>query len=608
MEPGVVTILGACLCAVTCVVTLAGSDSDFAWLDAIARVLMVGAPIGVGVYARRRPPFERFGALLIIAGLGWFVTTLAESSDPVLYSTGRVAGWIVEVGLIYLVLAFPLGRLRDRTDRALVWAGAALVLVLYLPTALLVEQYPVPATWTSCHAGCPGNAFMVGGSEPAVIGDVVLPLRETLTALLFAAVAGRLALRIRRATPLTRRALAPVLVVACLRLVAYALAIMGRRIWPESGLLEVAVWLVALGIPLMAGAFLLGLWRWRLYIATATLRLAGRLRTHPPPDDLRAALAEAFDDRSLEIAYWLDGEGRWGDAAGQPMALPRPGSRRWSTEVRDGERLVAMVIHDVALRDDRAFIDAATSYAVLTLDNHRLSAQTALLLREVSESRARIQRSADDERRRIERDLHDGAQQRLVALRITLVLAAEETDGVDAERAERLRGLGAEVELAIDDVRSLARGIDPPALADHGLVAGLRSAALRMPLPTTVHADGVGRYPREVESAAYFCCLEALQNAAKHARGATAAVVELSDGAALRIEVRDDGAGFDVDAVTPGVGLVSMRDRLATVGGALAVVTGPGEGTRVIATIPPAVDRAPNGRASGAPEPQRPPL
>jgi signal transduction histidine kinase len=608
MEPGVVTILGACLCAVTCVVTLGGSSSDFAWLEAIARVLMVGAPIAVGIYARRHTPFRRFGALLIAAGVGWFVTTLAESNDPVLYSIGRVAGWVVEVGLVYLVLAFPLGYLRDRVDRALVWSVAALILVLYLPTALLVETFPVPAVWTSCHAGCPDNAFMVAGSEPAAIGDVVVPLRESLTVLLFAAVAVRLGLRIRHATPLTRRALAPVLAVACLRLVFYALGILSRRIWPDAGLLEVAAWLIALAVPLTAGAFLLGLWRWRLYIAAATLRLAGRLRTHPAPDDLRAALAEAFDDRSLEIAYWLDGEGRWADAAGRPIALPTPGSRRWSTEVRDGDRLVAMIIHDVALRDDRAFIDAATSYAVLTLDNHRLSAQTASLLREVSESRARIQRSADDERRRIERDLHDGAQQRLVALRITLELAAEETDGVDAGRAERLRGLGAEVELAIDDVRSLARGIYPPALADHGLVAGLRSAALRSPLRTTVHADGVGRYPREVETAAYFCCLEALQNAAKHARGATVAAVVLTDDGALRLEVRDDGAGFDADAVTPGVGLVSMRDRIDTVGGALAIVTSPGEGTRVVATIPTAADPAPDARASGASEPHGPPL
>ena len=152
----------------------------------------------------------------------------------------------------------------------------------------------------------------------------------------------------------------------------------------------------------------------------------------------------------------------------------------------------------------------------MTLDNHRLSAQTTSLVREVRESRARIQSSADDERRRIEHDLHDGAQQRLVALRIKLELAAERA-GENGGAADLLRGLGGEVEEALDEVRSLARGIYPAQLADRGLVEALRSAALRSVLPTTVLAAGVGRYPRNIESAAYFCCLEALQNADKHA-------------------------------------------------------------------------------------------
>ena len=192
-------------------------------------------------------------------------------------------------------------------------------------------------------------------------------------------------------------------------------------------------------------------------------------------------------------------------------------------------------MHDAGLRNDDAFVATATSYALMTLDNQRLTAQARGLLHEVSESRARIQATADEERRRIERDLHDGAQQRLVALRIELELEAEEAEPADAERAATLRRLGADVEEAIDEVRSLARGIYPAALADRGLADALRAAALRSPLPATVLVTGVGRYSREIETAAYFCCLEALQNAAKHAHGASAAVIELSDnGSAAR--------------------------------------------------------------------------
>jgi signal transduction histidine kinase len=259
------------------------------------------------------------------------------------------------------------------------------------------------------------------------------------------------------------------------------------------------------------------------------------------------------------------------------------------TEVADDGRLVAAILHDVALRDDRDFIDAATSYSVMTIENHRLSAQTSSLLRAVRDSRSRIQAAADEERRRIERDLHDGAQQRLVALRIKLELAAERTsdghgDGVEAAAA--LRRLGDDVEEAIEEVRSLARGIYPPSLADRGLVEGLRAAALHNVLPTTLLATGVTRHSADVESAAYFCCLEALQNAAKHAEGASVAVVEVSEGDSLRMVVRDDGAGFDPAAVAAGVGFTSMRDRMAAVSGDLEITSSPGRGTCVTATIP----------------------
>jgi signal transduction histidine kinase len=221
----------------------------------------------------------------------------------------------------------------------------------------------------------------------------------------------------------------------------------------------------------------------------------------------------------------------------------------------------------------------------MTFDNHRLTVQTTALLQETSESRARIQAAADDERRRIEADLHDGAQQRLVALRIRVELAAERlADGNG--HAEMLRGLGQEVEEALDELRSLARGIYPAPLG-RGLTEALQSAALQSALHTTVHATRVGRYSREIETAAYFCCLEAMQNAAKHAHGATAIAIELFDnGSALLFEVRDDGAGFDLVAVDRGMGLTSMRDRIAAVGGQLEIDSSPGSGTRVTATIP----------------------
>ncbi len=276
------------------------------------------------------------------------------------------------------------------------------------------------------------------------------------------------------------------------------------------------------------------------------------------------------------------------DAAGYPCEAPTAGPGRGVTEIADGDRLIAAIVHDRALCDDQAFLDTATGYASMTLANHRLAAQTAALLRDVDESRGRIQAAAADERQRIQRDLHDGAQQRLVALSINLGIAAEQTEEGDGHHAAAvMRRLAVEVERTLEELRSLTHGIHPPAISDRGLVQALRAAAARNPLPTTVFAVGVQRHPPAIESAAYFCCLEAMQNAIKHAHGATGVVIDLSEaGTLLRLEVRDDGVGFDRERIAPGVGLRNLQDRLAAVGGELTIVSSPGRGTRVMARIP----------------------
>jgi signal transduction histidine kinase len=589
------------LCAATAAVTVTGSVVAYPWLDACARAFMVGAPLAVGLYARRRLASRRFGDLLVFAGAGWFLAGLSSSDNDVLYSVGRVAGWIVEIGLVYLVLAFPSGSL-DRYDRALVGGIALVVGVLYLPTALLVEQYPTPSPWASCTADCPGNAFMVLNEQPAFVDDVVRPLREALTVLIFAAATLRLAGRIRHASHLLRRTLTPVLAVAIFRLCALTIGIAARQLVSDSPVTEVLAWLIALALPALACGFLVGLVRWRLFMAAAMQRLATRLRGHPGPEDLRSALAEAFDDPTLDIVYRLEEpEGHWADAGGRAIDIASLDRGRSVTEALDGERPVAAIIHDPALGLDQAFVDTATSYATLTLDNHRLAVQTSALLREVRSSRARIQAAADQERRRIEHDLHDGAQQRLVALRIKLELAAEQSAEGGGSDSEMLRALGREVDEAVDEVRSLARGIYPAPLAARGLVEALRAAALRTALPASVLAAGVGRYSREVETAAYFCCLEAMQNADKHAAGATAVVIEITDNGALTLEVRDDGAGFDVAITRGGIGLVGMRDRVAAVGGRLEIESRPARGTRVRAVIPRAVEASGATATVGAP-------
>ena len=205
---------------------------------------------------------------------------------------------------------------------------------------------------------------------------------------------------------------------------------------------------------------------------------------------------------------------------------------------------------------------------------------------ELRASRARIVATADAERRKIERNLHDGAQQHLVALAVNLRLAKDILADDPESAAEMLEMLAGSVKDTIQELRDLAHGIYPPLLMDSGLPEALRAAGSRSPLDVDVRAEGVGRHPAEVEAAIYFCCLEALQNAGKHAPEASV-VIELTENAhELRFEVRDDGPGFDQATATAGHGYVNMSDRLGAIGGTVEWRSAPGEGAAVIGTVP----------------------
>jgi signal transduction histidine kinase len=583
------TAVGFAGVALTAVAAAIATHSDLPsnpTAAAVARGLMVAMPIAVGLYAWHRRPGERFGPLLVAAGFGWFLTTLAESDQSLVYSVGRVAGWVVEIGLVWLILSFPSGRLTAPVDRMLVLATAALVAVLYLPTTLLANDYVTPAPYTSCTEGCPDNAFFVFSSEPAILDGFFIPTREVLTLVIFLAVTARVAQRVTGASPLMRRTLNPVLFVAGARVLLVAIGVGARWVNPESAFAETSSLAIALALPAIAAAFFVGLFQRRLYAADALQKLATRITGRSTPEEMRAALADALQDPSLQIVYPVNGsQNRWVDLAGDPVAAPVPESGRALSEIRNGNRIAAGIVHDAALSGQRAFIQAVSSYALVALENRRLTAKVESSLGEVRKSRARILASADRERRRLERDLHDGAQQRLVALRIQLELT-EELVARDPERGiAKLHALGEDVGETLEQIRELAHGVYPSLLADRGLAEALRGVSRQLPVEARLNAAEIGRYPPEVESAVYFCCLEAVQNATKHASDARLVEITLSDGDALRFEVSDDGGGFN-GAVAEGTGLTNMRDRLAAVGGELEITSGPGKGTVVSGSVP----------------------
>jgi len=245
-------------------------------------------------------------------------------------------------------------------------------------------------------------------------------------------------------------------------------------------------------------------------------------------------------------------------------------------------------------RDDQALTELARQVG-LALHNVNLDSALQESLDEVRRqadelraSRARVVEAGDAQRRRIERDLHDGAQQHLVALAVSVNLVRQIADTDPDSAKTMLEQIGLDLQEAVQELRNLAHGIYPPLLMDRGLAEALSAAAGRAALPTGVEADGIGRYPQQVEAAVYFCCLEALQNAAKHAGdGAEAMVRVWEDEGALLFEVRDDGAGFDLSSgAHEGHGFVNMGDRVGAIGGTIAVESAPGQGTAIRGRIP----------------------
>jgi len=574
-------LAGLALGVTAALIVVSGPAPDPA-LVAPARALIVGVPIAAGLYAWSQGANQRFGLLLVATGALWFVTTFAESGDAAVYTIGRTAGWFAEILLVYVFLAFPDGRLTTRLDRVLVALMGAVVLVAFLPRLVLAENFVVPSPYTSCTADCPANVLFALDHQPAFVDAVMKPGGAFLGVVVMVLVLLRLRERMHAASPLARRMLAPVVAVGAARVALLATGLVLREADPSTLSVRIVSWSLALAVPAIAIAFLLAVFRWRLFAGSALGRFGEHLREASDAPTLRRAFADAFGDPKLEIAVPNAGGDGWVSSAGAPLALPPADDAQSVTEISDGGQVVAVVVHDRALAADPRLLQAATGIAAVVLDNRRLADEASTATREIWRSRARMVAGAERERRRIERDLHDGAQQRLVALRIELELA-EELVRRDPERgANRLHELEEGVDEALEELRSLAHGVYPPVLADQGLTEALRAASRASPIKVDIDAEGIARYAPEVESALYFCVLEAIQNVLKHAEGARRVSVRLDGrGHELGFSVRDDGAGAPDGEIVAGAGMTNMSDRMASIGGELDVSTVPRVGTTV---------------------------
>jgi signal transduction histidine kinase len=392
-----------------------------------------------------------------------------------------------------------------------------------------------------------------------------------------------LALRRRGGSPPLRRRLALLVNAFALALAMLAVLCLVAAFGPgdEQAGFEALRRATHFVIGLAPLAFLAGVLQARLARASVGDLLV-ELRADPDPAFLRAALARALGDPSLALTYWLPEYEQWADVDGRPLALDDAAGRATTFIDRDGVHVAALT-HDAGVKDEPELLEAVAAAASMALENARLHAESRARLAELRASRERIVTAGDAERRRLERNLHDGAQQRLVAVALQLKLLQRRIHG-DPDAAEQLATVaGIHLAEALDELRELARGLHP-AVLEHGLGPALDALATRSAVITTVAYDAPGRLPEPVELAAYFVACEALTNTAKYA-GASAATVRVwRTGSAAFIEISDDGAGGADDL--RGSGLRGLADRVEALDGRLRVDSPAGVGTTVTAELP----------------------
>ena len=477
----------------------------------------------------------------------------------------------------HLTLSYPTGRLATRLERYVVGAAYAYA-VLYGLTLLLFYD-PRQHTWQCVYATyCALPVTHVASYDTTSATNALDWLMVSL-ALIYIALLVR---KLVRATPGGRRIVLPLSLAAFFgagqALANFALNGSSGTSWADTG------WFWIGNIAILAIPFSLGLGLlWGRSTRSAAADLVVELE-HAPPGSVRDALARTLGDPSLELALWLPEQRCFVDGDGRPVELPTSGSGRAVTVLGASDAPVAALVHDPVLLERRALLTAAGAAARFALENERLQAQLRLQLEEVRASRARIVQAGDEERRRLERDLHDGAQQRLLGLGMALQLARSQlvpsANGADELLAE------AETELraALDELRELARGIHPAILTEQGLPAAVRSLAERSSVPVTIVGLPEQRLGEPVEAAAYFLVSESLANVAKYAQASTVRVCVARRNGHAVVDVEDDGVG----GADPGrgSGLRGLADRVHALDGTLTVDSRAGAGTRIHAEIP----------------------
>ena len=533
---------------------------------------LVGVALfGCGLASWRARPENRLGPMMVLIGFAWFAEQLTNARTPWLNTVGMgiQSYWIA--GMVYLLLSFPSGRVarRDRWMMGVILTAVSLQLV-----ALLIGNRA--GLWC---AGCERNVVQVFHDNGLALGLLKL---ERLIGLLFVIFTiGLLIWRWLRAGAARRRVTAPVVLTGCVTLAALGWTVLEDLLGDPLGALPSTTfrWLFA-SVPIAVVYVFLQRRLSRGNVAGLVVEL-GR-----PSDstELGRALARALGDPSLELAFWFPAERRYVDGDGGFVNVPEPGGKRSATSVeRDGQP-VAVLIHDPVLDHNAELVQSVCAAASLALENERLQAELRARLVELQASRTRLVEATDAERRRIERDLHDGTQQRLVQIAMSLGLLERKLPAGVADVQPLVQETRQALAVALEELRELTHGINPPLLVERGLPAALEELCRRAALPTRLQTSIDRRLSDQLESAAYFVASEALANAAKHSHGSEVRVTAADEDRRLVIEIADDGIGGAI--TSGGSGLRGLADRVEALGGSFTISSPPGRGTTLRAEIP----------------------
>jgi signal transduction histidine kinase len=550
--------------------------------SAAVRGLFVASYIAVGTYTWWRRPDSRLGLLVAGAGFLYALTSFNAAESPWPYTFGRVVLAAFIVYLVYVFLSFPYDWLRSDLERRFMAAFGVATAILWALALALTHELPVPGPFVDCADRCPDNAVGIDGVSSG-ISEAVGFLVTGLTALALGVVAVLLLRKARSPARLRRRAIAPLLYSVVALAISYGtFTVLSQAGVNDIGWVRALAATSALAIPfaLFAGQ----VWG-RIFVANRLGQLVARVGTEAVnAAQVETLMRDALGDPALTLALWAPGSGPYVDVDGTRIELPTDSQERAVTLVQQHGRPVAALIHDPSLEVEPGVVEGLAVTSLMLLEN-------AKLLEELRASRARLVVTAQRERLRLERDLHDGAQQRLMTLQIKLAQARGRAG--DGELAAELDQIADDAAAAVEELRVLAHGIYPTVLRERGLGDALGSLADAAPTAVRVFGDGVGRCAPTVEEAAYFCALEAMQNAIKHAGANVRITITLERrGDELAFAVADDGVGFEPGETTSGFGLTSMHDRIAAVEGVLDVLSSPGQGTVVRGTVPAAGARA----------------